>query len=133
MKLYIETENGQHKNHPAFEENLLQAFGKIPENWVLFERIEQPKLDAYDVLYQEKPEYQLVDGIYKDVWMIRPMTAEEIAAKKANTISEWNNRFPSWKFNEAKCVFEPPVTYPQDGKHYYWDEPTINWVEVKNA
>jgi hypothetical protein len=33
MKLYIETENGWVKNHPAFENNLLEAFGSIPENW----------------------------------------------------------------------------------------------------
>ena len=29
MKLYIEAENNQPKNHPAFEDNLIQAFGQI--------------------------------------------------------------------------------------------------------
>jgi hypothetical protein len=130
MKLYIETENGLPKNHPALEENILQAFGSIPDNWVLFERIQKPLLDTYDVFYQEEPEYQLIDGIYKDVWMIRPMTAEEIATKKANTIAEWNNQFPSWLFNEILCKFEPPIYYPQDGKQYYWDEPSTSWQEV---
>jgi hypothetical protein len=30
MNLRIETENGQPKNHPALEGNILQAFGTIP-------------------------------------------------------------------------------------------------------
>lgn len=128
MRLYIETENGQPKNHPALEDNLLQVFGEIPTHWIRFERIEQPKLDVYDVLDREEPEYQLIDGNYKDVWMIRPMTAEEITVKKAATVAAWNNRFPSWKFNEAKCVFESPVPYPQDDKQYYWNESTLSWV-----
>lgn len=130
MKLYIETENGLPKNHPAFEDNLLQAFGKIPDNWVRFERVEQPKLDVNEVLDREEPEYQLIDGIYKDVWMIRPMTAEEITVKKAATVAAWNNRFPSWTFNELKCVFEPPVPYPQNNKKYYWNESTLSWIEA---
>lgn len=132
MKLYIETENGVSKNHPAFEDNLLQVFGVIPVHWMPFERIERPQLGAYDVLDQEEPEYQLIDGIYKDVWLIRSMTDEETESKKANTIAEWNNRFPSWTFNELKCIFEPPVPYPQDDKQYYWDESIINWVEASN-
>ena len=130
MKLYIETENGQPKNHPAFEDNLLQAFGAIPDHWVPFKRIEKPELGAYDVLEAEQPEYQLDKGVFKDVWLIRSMTVEEIATKKANTIAEWNNRFLSWVFNDTKCIFEPPVPYPQDSKQYYWDESIINWVEV---
>ncbi len=133
MNLYIEIENGQPKNHPALEENLLQAFGAIPSHWMPFERIEKPQLEIYDVLDQEEPEYQLVDGIYKDVWMVHPMTAEEITAKKVATVAAWNNRFPSWVFNESECVFEPPTFYPQDDKSYYWDESIINWVEVNNA
>lgn len=132
MKLYIETENNSPKNHPALEENLLQAFGKIPEHWVPFERIERPQLGVYDVFDQEEPEYQLVDGVYKDVWMIRPMDATEKAAKQQAVKDAWGNHFPSWAFNELKCVFEPPIYCPQDGKQYYWDEPSTSWQEVIN-
>ena len=57
MNLYIETENGQPKNHPAFEDNLIQAFGDIPEHWVPFERIERPQLGVYEVFDQEEPEF----------------------------------------------------------------------------
>jgi VIT1/CCC1 family predicted Fe2+/Mn2+ transporter len=81
MKLYIETEAGQIKNHPAFEENLMQAFGAIPANWVSFERVEQPVLDIYEVY--EGVTYAWVDGIVKDVHSVRAMTDEEKATKDA--------------------------------------------------
>jgi hypothetical protein len=127
MNLYIETENGKPKNHPAFEDNLLQAFNTIPENWVAFERVQCPEIGVYEVLESEQPEYQLVDGVYKDVWMVRTMTNEEIEIKKAEAVAAWDNHFPSWLFNNDKCAFEAPIPYPQDGKHYYWDEPTVSW------
>jgi len=132
MNLYIEIENEQPKNHPAFENNLLQAFGNIPENWKPFERVQRPEIGVYEVLESEQPEYQLINDVYKDVWFVRPMTNEEIEIKKENIITAWNNHFSSWVFNETTCTFEPPVPYPQDGKYYQWDEPTINWVEVTN-
>ena len=36
----------------------------------------------------------------------------------------------SWTLNEDTCLWEYPVAHPDDGKHYEWDEATINWVEV---
>ena len=38
--------------------------------------------------------------------------------------------FASWVLNEATCQWEPPVSYPTDGKFYYWDEDTTSWKEV---
>jgi hypothetical protein len=133
MNLYIEIENEKPKNHPAFENNLIEAFGEIPKNWILFERVKCPKINIYETLESEQPEYHLIDNICKDVWFVSAMTAEEIAIKKEKTINEWNNQFPSWIFNEFNCTFEAPVSYPQDGKQYRWDESTINWIEVINA
>jgi hypothetical protein len=40
--------------------------------------------------------------------------------------------YPSWVGDIDTMSWQPPVPYPQDGKHYYWDELTINWVEVVN-
>ena len=37
--------------------------------------------------------------------------------------------FASWTLNESTCLWEAPVTYPDDGKEYYWNEETTNWVE----
>ena len=30
--------------------------------------------------------------------------------------------FASWTLNETTCLWEPPVTYPDDGKDYDWNE-----------
>ena len=44
--------------------------------------------------------------------------------------------FDSWQLNETTCRWEPPVTYPSDGKNYIWNESayqadnTKGWVEV---
>lgn len=39
--------------------------------------------------------------------------------------------FASWALNEAACLWEPPVPYPDDGKLYFWDEDTLGWVNAK--
>ena len=38
--------------------------------------------------------------------------------------------FPSWTLNEDTCQWESPVAYPDDGKHYAWDEPNKEWDEI---
>ena len=38
-------------------------------------------------------------------------------------------QYDSWVLNEDSCLWEAPVAYPNDGKEYYWDEDTVNWIE----
>ena len=38
--------------------------------------------------------------------------------------------YASWLLNEDSCLWDAPVEYPTDGKHYQWDEATTAWVEV---
>lgn len=38
--------------------------------------------------------------------------------------------YPSWLLNTETCNWEAPVPYPNDGKSYYWDEETQQWVEI---
>lgn len=135
MKLFIETENNLPKNHPALEENLLRAFETIPEHWVPFERIERPTLGVYDVMDKEEPEYQLIDGIYKDVWFVRPMTNEEVLTKQQAVKDAWALRpnlenFTAWIFDEASCSYVSPIPKPNDGKLYRWNGALNNWTEV---
>jgi hypothetical protein len=135
MKLYIQIENGQPVNHPAIEENLIQAFGSIPDNWIAFERIERPQIGVYDLFDQDYPEYQLVDGIYKDVWLIRPMNELEISVKQQEVKDAWaslpnSENFTAWVFDEVTCSYILPVPRPDDGKLYQWDGAVNNWVEV---
>lgn len=38
--------------------------------------------------------------------------------------------FPSWTLDTLTATWVPPAAVPNDGKRYYWDEPTVSWVEV---
>lgn len=38
--------------------------------------------------------------------------------------------FPSWTLNDDTCLWDCPVAYPTDGKHYGWDEGTLSWIEL---
>ena len=41
--------------------------------------------------------------------------------------------FPSWLLNTTTCQWEAPIPYPTDGKNYYWNEETQQWVEITGA
>jgi len=132
MNLYIQLENGQPINHPIMEDNLIQAFPEIdlnnlPENFARFERISCPLENPYEVY--EGVTYEWDNGIVKDLHHLRPMTAEEKAAKQTETKEMWaEHGFVSWIFNEELCIFDPPVPIPADGNKYNWDESTLSWV-----
>jgi hypothetical protein len=38
--------------------------------------------------------------------------------------------FLSWLLNTTTCQWEAPISYPTDGKRYYWNEDTQQWVEI---
>ena len=35
--------------------------------------------------------------------------------------------FDSWTLNETSCLWEAPVTYPDDGQVYEWNEANQQW------
>lgn len=37
--------------------------------------------------------------------------------------------FESWVLDEDTCIWVAPTPYPTDEKIYYWDEPSLSWVE----
>lgn len=77
MHLYIQTKDGQPINHPAFEENLMEAFGEIPGDWEPFFRVERPVPGVYEILESNEAVYAKVNGVWTDVWSVRGMTAQE--------------------------------------------------------
>lgn len=125
MNLYIEIENGQVKNHPALEVNLIAAFGQIPEHWEPFVRAEEPILEVNQTFGDPKVTYEKVNGVWTDVYHIRDLTAEEKAAKdaadkqaKIDAFKEAWARFPqrenwaTWTFNEETIAYDPPIPRP---------------------
>ena len=136
MKLYIQTENGQTVNHPAFEDNLVAAFGGVPDHWKPFVRVERPTLGVYEVLESEQPAYQMVDGVWTDVWSVRPMTDEEKAAVQQQVIDAWALipnafNFTAWVLDEATLRMVPPIPRPvEEGKIFRWSGADNNWKEA---
>jgi hypothetical protein len=135
MNLYIEIENQQTKNHPAFEDNLIEAFGAVPENWEQFIRIEAPLLGVYEKFASIEPIYSKINGVWTDVWLIREMTEEEKISKQQQTKDEWNllpnrDNFTTWFFDELTCSYQPPIPRPETG-NYFWQGTTSSWVEIK--
>jgi hypothetical protein len=137
MNLYIETENGATKKHPAFEDNLIEAFGAIPAHWEPFIRVEKPQPTLYQVLDSEEPTYAKVNGVWTDVWVLRDMTAEENTAKHQVEKDRWaalpyRSNFTAWIFNENINRYEPPIPKPEfvEGKDVRWCGADNNWKEV---
>jgi len=134
MELFIRVKDGQPFEHPIFEDNFRQAFptvdiNNLPSEFARFERKEPEAVGVYEV--DEGVTYELVDGVYTDVFHRRAMTDAEKTAKQDAVKADWTaNGFASWSFNETICQYEPPVAKPQDDKFYRWDEPTTSWVEV---
>jgi hypothetical protein len=137
MELFIRIKDGQPFEHPILGDNFRQAFpnvdtNNLPAEFARFVRVAPPAIGVYEK--NQTVSYQLVDGVYTDVFSIEKMTAEEIVAKQQAVKDAWaENGFASWTFNEATCSFEAPTPRPTDGKFYQWDEPTTSWVEVTNA
>ena len=137
MNLYIKTENGATKNHPAFEDNLIQAFGAVPAHWEPFTRVERPVPGVYQTMDSVEPVYAKVDGVWADVWTVREMTAEEKAAKQQAARDAFNSRpqaenWSAWTLDEATCTMQPPIPRPEpiEGKIVFWCGADNNWKEA---
>ena len=137
MNLYIETENGAAKNHPAFEQNLIEAFGAIPSQWEPFTRVERPVLDVYEVLENQTAVYTKVNGIWTDVWAVRDMTAEEKAVKQQAVVAAFRSmeqaeNWSAWTLDETICAMIPPIPRPEavEGTLVFWCGADANWKEA---
>jgi hypothetical protein len=139
MNLYIEIENGVTKNHPAFMDNLIQAFGFIPTHWEQFIRIERPVLGVYELMNSTDSTYEKVNGFWMDVWHKRDMTAEEKTAKQQEVIATFRSRdqaenWSAWTLDEATCTMTPPIPKPEsiEGVLVFWCGADNNWKEAPN-
>ena len=142
MNLYIKTENGQAKNHPAFEENIIDALGSIPESWESFVRVKKPIPATYQVLVSDEPTYEKIDGTWTDVWVLRDMTTEEKSAVQQQTINDFRNReqadnWAAWVLDEATCTMQSPIPRPEpdleklnSSIYTFWCGAENNWKDT---
>lgn len=134
MNLYIQVQDGQPINHPAFEDNLLQAFGAIPENWEPFVRVECPVPTIYQIFENPALVYQKVNNVWTDVWLLRNMTDAEKTAKQQTAKDAWaalpnRENFTAWIFDEETCQYVPPTPRPTEGD-YRWNGATNLWIAL---
>jgi hypothetical protein len=137
LKLHIKVVDGLPTGHPAFEVNLLDAFGEVPADWEPFVRVPDPRFtDKTIELEHPTPVYRKIDGVWYDVWYTRPKTPEELQAEYdarfGEIIAAWKNRpyannFSAWVLNEQKGFFEPPTPRPSGPGFYRWSGPDNNW------
>lgn len=134
MELFIRLKNGQPFEHPIFGDNFRQAFPDVdttnlPAEFARFVRIQTPQLGPYEK--NQTVSYQLVDGVYTDVFSVEQMTDDEKLAKQNAVKSNWavSPNYASWTFNDETCQYDPPVPRPNDEKRYQWDEVNLTWVE----
>jgi hypothetical protein len=142
MNLYIETENGVTKNHPAYEDNLIQAFGVIPTHWEPFTRVERPTPTIYQTLESDEPIYIKINGVWTDVWELSEMSIEEKTAKQQAVIDLFNSReqsenWAAWTLDEATCTMVPPIPRPVEdeikyaaGIFTFWCGADANWKDT---
>jgi hypothetical protein len=133
--LYIQVQNGQIINHPATEENLLQAFGSIPSDWEKFIKTEPPKLSIYQKLEVSGSIYQKINDVWTDVWQIIDITDAEKQEKQQNAKNKFNSlpnafNFVDWIFDEDICSYKPPISKPTDGQEYFWSGLTSSWKVI---
>lgn len=84
MILYIKVIDGQPIDHPSLESNLLETFGEIPAEYQPFVRINPLSVPKghFEKIDLNDYNYEFVDGVWTDRWVVSPMTEEEIVAKK---------------------------------------------------
>jgi hypothetical protein len=137
MNLYIQTENNQPVNHPAIEDNLIQAFGEVPAHWEPFVRVEHPTLGEFEKWGDPRVTYEKVNGVWTDVYHVVEITAEEKAAIKQAKIDAYKtawallpqrDNFSAWVFNEETIKYEPPIPRPTD-REVIWSGANNGWVD----
>ena len=127
MELYIRIKDGKPFEHPIFGDNFRQAFphvdtNNLPPEFARFVRVAPPTVGVFEVC--DECVYELVDGVYTDVHNVRPMTAEEKAAK----IAQAKEGLPAnWTLNEETLQASPPAR-PTTGGPWRFDGITNDWV-----
>lgn len=130
QKLYIRLRDGSPVDHPILASNFVQAFPGVNlaapgPDFAPFVRVAKPAIRLYEVC--EGCTYEWDGDVVTDVWHVRPMTAEEKAAK-IDELQQYQP-YPSWVFDETTGSFEPPMPRPEGGP-YQWDESQLAWVEI---
>lgn len=142
--LYIKIVGGVAVDHPILEENLVSAFpginlDQLPADYARFQKTPQPRFGVYELC--EHSYAANSEGVYTDVWTVRPMTDHEKTQQQNLVKSSFIkiNGPASWIFDEETCRMIAPVPKPDPvaptlssvGTVYMWDEATVSWTATE--
>lgn len=134
MSTYIKIENGQTKDHPLMLDNLKALHGSDFED-----RYEElgylpctpgPAAGTGEPYAKVVPIYTIEGNVVTTNYMVTFMTQEERLDKIARYKEMLPKPYESWIFDENICNWVAPISYPEDGNLYQWDEETTNWVLI---
>jgi len=137
MRYFIKIEENQAVGFPMQQDNFQQAFPNEDLDNLSSSFAEVIKTDVlarsvYQIL--DDPTYTMnADGKMVETFTLSDVSDERKIELQNEAKAAWaedGDNFSSWVFNEETCGFEAPVSYPSDGKDYYWNEETTSWVEV---
>ena len=77
---------------------------------------------SYNTYGNQHPEGRPLRGNYAGIGFIYD---------HANDVFYAPQPYPSWVLNQTTWLWEAPITYPDDGKPYKWDESTLSWVVIE--
>jgi hypothetical protein len=91
----------------------------------------------------KRTSYNTRSGIYYDAETNQPAADQSKAFRKnyagiGYTYDQQKDAFippkpyDSWVLNEDSCIWQSPISYPDDGQSYEWDESSTSWVLVAN-
>ncbi len=137
MRYFIKIEENQAVGFPMQQDNFEQAFpnedlDNLSSSFAEVIKADVPVRSVYQIL--DDPTYTMnADGKMVETFTLSDVSDERKIELQNEAKAAWvedEDNFASWVFNEETCSYEAPVSYPSDGKNYYWNEPTTSWVEV---
>ena len=125
---FIKTQNNAAVGYPVALENLRLIYTKFdinnpPDGYLPVNKSNVPT--TLDVLTVYEPNYIIVGSAVNEIYVARPITEQE--KQVLLDILEQRKPYPSWVL-DSKYQWVPPVTYPQNGNKYTWDENSLSWV-----
>jgi hypothetical protein len=72
----------------------------LPEGWIFVEETPTPEIQEGQTFYSGEPEQ--IDGIWKQSWIVRDLTEEELAIANAPTTAR--EKLASLGFSEAEIL-----------------------------
>ena len=74
---------------------------------------------SYNTKGNQHPEGRPLRGNYAGIGFVYD---------QANDVFYEPKPYPSWTLNKTTWLWESPISYPDDGKSYKWDESAKNWA-----